>query len=120
MTLRITDSGIGIPPESLPYIFDRYYKGASIAFRRSESSGIGLAYTKELLELHKATIQCESELGKGSVFTVALPISEEAYPEEWLEYSNLNGRGIFAGISSIGRNKLGPGESTTNAFVCRG
>ena len=87
MTLRITDSGIGIPPESLPYIFDRYYKGASIAFRRSESSGIGLAYTKELLELHKATIQCESELGKGSVFTVALPISEEAYPEEWLEYS---------------------------------
>ena len=48
---------------------------------------LGLAYTKELLELHKATIQCESELGKGSVFTVALPISEEAYPEEWLEYS---------------------------------
>ena len=87
MTLRITDSGIGIPPESLPYIFDRYYKGASIAFRRSESSGIGLAYTKELLELHKATIQCESELGKGSVFTVALPISEVVYPEEWLEYS---------------------------------
>ncbi len=87
MTLRITDSGIGIPPESLPHIFDRYYKGESIAFRRSESSGIGLAYTKELLELHKATIQCESELGKGSVFTVALPISEEAYPEEWLEYS---------------------------------
>ena len=87
MTLRITDSGIGIPPESLPYIFDQYYKGESIAFRRSESSGIGLAYTKELLELHKATIQCESELGKGSVFTVALPISEEAYPEEWLEYS---------------------------------
>ena len=87
MTLRITDSGIGIPPESLPYIFDQYYKGESIAFRRSDSSGIGLAYTKELLELHKATIQCESELGKGSVFTVALPISEEAYPEEWLEYS---------------------------------
>ena len=66
---------------------DQYYKGESIAFRRSESSGIGLAYTKELLELHKATIQCESELGKGSVFTVALPISEKAYPEEWLEYS---------------------------------
>ena len=87
MTLRITDSGIGIPPESLPYIFDQYYKGESIAFRRSESSGIGLAYTKELLELHKATIQCESELGKGSVFMVALPISQEAYPEEWLEYS---------------------------------
>jgi hypothetical protein len=39
------------------------------------------------LELHKATIQCESELGKGSVFTVALPISEVVYPEEWLEYS---------------------------------
>lgn len=89
MTLRVTDSGIGIPSESLPHIFDRCYKGESIAFRRSESSGIGLAYTKELLELHKATIRCESELGKGSAFTVVLPVSAEAYPEEWLECSAL-------------------------------
>lgn len=104
VTLRIEDNGIGIPAEALPRIFDRYYKGESMAFRRSESSGIGLAYTKELLELHQGTITCESEPGKGSVFTVMLPVSEKAYPDDWvehtecMEYANAPGQSVEGGV----------------------
>ena len=58
--------------------------GDGVALDAEQAATVG---DKEHIVVGKATIQCESELGKGSVFTVALPISEEAYPEEWLEYS---------------------------------
>ena len=75
-TKRITikDSGIGIAPENLPKIFDRFYQVDGSNTRTGEGTGIGLALSKELAELMGGGIRVESEPGKGSVFTFWLPI----------------------------------------------
>ena len=78
LQLRVTDTGRGIPPAKLPMIFDRFYQVDQSDTREGEGTGIGLSLTKALVELMEGEIQVESELGKGSVFTVLLPIQNEA------------------------------------------
>ena len=85
--LKISDTGIGIAPEALNKVFDIFYQveGASA---QHEGSGIGLALTKELLLLHKADITVESEVGKGSTFSIELPynpINELDEPDSPIE-----------------------------------
>jgi signal transduction histidine kinase/ligand-binding sensor domain-containing protein/DNA-binding response OmpR family regulator len=70
--LSVADTGVGISAESLPYVFDRYYQGENS--RHVHGTGIGLALTQNLVELHQGTIRVKSEEGKGSVFTVRLRI----------------------------------------------
>ena len=69
--IKVADSGEGIPPESIPYIFDRFYQADVKA--SSPSSGIGLALAKGIVELHHGAIGVQSALGYGSIFTVSLP-----------------------------------------------
>ena len=69
--IKVADSGEGIPPESIPYIFDRFYQAD--AKTSSPSSGIGLALAKGIVELHHGAISVQSALGYGSIFTVSLP-----------------------------------------------
>ena len=73
--LRITvaDTGGGIPPEDLPYIFDRFWRGDKSRARTEGSSGLGLAITKQLVLAHGGTITAESEVGKGTTFIIELP-----------------------------------------------
>lgn len=72
VTVNIEDTGIGIPSEELPYIFDRYKK---IKGNTEEGSGLGLAIVKKILDLHHVEINVTSELNKGTSFTFDLPIS---------------------------------------------
>ncbi len=72
--LTVTDSGPGIPPEELPFVFERFWRGDKSRSRDSGGSGIGLAVVKQLVNLHGGTVNVESQLGKGSVFQVLLPI----------------------------------------------
>jgi signal transduction histidine kinase/ligand-binding sensor domain-containing protein/CheY-like chemotaxis protein len=74
--ILIRDSGEGINPEELPYIFDRYFQEASKSDKNT-GSGIGLSIVKNLILLHKGQIIAASEKGKGSSFTIKLPISQE-------------------------------------------
>ena len=73
----VADSGIGIPEDKLDKIFDRFFQVDSSQTREHEGTGIGLALTKELVELHKGEISVTSQLGRGSSFVVRLPLDKE-------------------------------------------
>jgi heavy metal sensor kinase len=72
---EVTDTGIGIPPADLDRIFDRFYRVDKARSRELGGSGLGLSIARWIAELHRGTIGVRSELQRGSVFTVTLPIS---------------------------------------------
>jgi signal transduction histidine kinase len=69
--IKVKDSGVGIAPEDLPFIFDRFWRGDKSRTNRS-NSGLGLAISKQLILAHKGTIEVESEVGKGTMFVIEL------------------------------------------------
>lgn len=80
MVLSVSDSGSGIAPDDLPNVFKRFYTSNSAD--QSQSHGIGLSLTQDLIQLHKGHIRVNSELGEGAVFTFEIPVSKGAYTSE--------------------------------------
>ena len=80
----VSDTGEGIPPDKLNHLFDRFFVG-HYNQQRTIGTGVGLALTRDLVYLNKGTIDCQSELGKGTVFTVTLPIYKEAFKPEQID-----------------------------------
>ncbi|WP_147678043.1 hybrid sensor histidine kinase/response regulator transcription factor [Algibacter pacificus] len=83
LILEVSDNGIGIPEESLEKIFDRFYQARN-SRESTTGTGIGLSLVKALVDIHKGEIKVKSLPGKGSVFTVELPVSKKAYNHEEL------------------------------------
>ncbi len=103
--ISVADTGIGIPLDKLDKIFNRFYQVDDSAKRQFEGSGIGLALTKELVELHRGKITVESAPGLGTVFTVFLPFEKAAYnPNE---------------IREIASETTAPGEAKTDIQTWR-
>ena len=73
--IRISDQGIGIPPMDVPFIFDKFYRSGNIS-KETPGSGLGLAIVKSIVESHQGRIWVDSTVGKGSVFTIVLPLIE--------------------------------------------
>jgi len=73
VTVEIQDTGIGISPDELPYIFDRFYKSDKARERAKTGSGLGLSICRKIIELHNGTIEVTSELDKGTTFRIRLP-----------------------------------------------
>jgi signal transduction histidine kinase len=69
--VTVRDEGPGIPADQLPHVFDRFYT----ARRNGGGAGLGLAISRRIVDLHAGSIEAESEVGKGSVFTVRLPLA---------------------------------------------
>lgn len=85
--IKVSDNGIGIPQDQLKKLFRRFYDGA---YRQQSTigTGLGLALTRELVFLHGGSIDCESEEGKGTVFTVTIPIKKEAFSASQIDESH--------------------------------
>lgn len=71
--LYVRDTGAGIAPEDLPYVFERFYRGDKVRQKENGASGLGLAIAKSLVEAHGGSISVESVLGQGTSFTIAIP-----------------------------------------------
>jgi heavy metal sensor kinase len=79
--VHVEDSGIGIPRDSMEHIFTRFYRVDQARTREKGGSGLGLALAKWIVEAHRGTIAAQSEVGRGSVFTVTLPRDETPPPD---------------------------------------
>ncbi len=75
LTIEISDTGIGVPPEKLDSIFDRFSQVVSSKREFSKGSGLGLTITKGLVELHGGEISVSSEFGKGTTYILQFKIN---------------------------------------------
>ncbi len=99
LAITVSDTGIGIPEESLDRVFISFEQADGSTVREYSGTGLGLSVTRDLVELHGGHIRAESELGKGSSFTFTLPVSgDKAEPARTADI--LAGNARVAGISA--------------------
>jgi PAS domain S-box-containing protein len=80
--LVVRDTGVGIAPSEIDRIFERFHRAENVRARTYEGSGIGLALVQELARLHGGSVTVESQLGRGSAFTVAIPRGQAHLPAD--------------------------------------
>jgi signal transduction histidine kinase len=74
----VSDTGPGIPPEELPHVFERFYRGTNTGEARASGSGLGLAIVRSIVEMHGGEIDVASVIGEGTEFRITLPRVHEA------------------------------------------
>ena len=90
--ITVIDTGVGIPEEKIQIIFDRFGQVDKTFTRNREGSGIGLSLVKSFVDMHNGDVEVNSELGKGSCFTISIPIVlvEQVYDEELSHEMNID------------------------------
>ena len=76
LVFEIVDSGIGIAPDDLPHLFEKFYRGKQREARAQHGSGLGLAIVRSIAEQHRGRVWVESQLGKGSTFFLQIPLAQ--------------------------------------------
>ncbi|GCE26736.1 two-component sensor histidine kinase [Dictyobacter alpinus] len=100
--ITIKDTGIGIGPEHLPHIFERFYRADPARIRDGgSSSGIGLAIVEWTVQAHQGTITVDSQPGQGSTFTIALPTTPDIQPQKSLVAAGKSSHSISSAKHSI-------------------
>ncbi|MFI1830032.1 sensor histidine kinase [Streptomyces sp. NPDC020412] len=82
VAIEVADTGSGIAADDLPYVFDRFWRADKSRNRRTGGSGLGLAIVRKLAEAHGGSVEAASRVGKGSVFTLLLPVGPRADGED--------------------------------------
>ena len=72
--VEVRDTGVGITPEDLPHLFQRFYRGQQVGSSNIPGTGLGLNIVQGIVQMHGGTIEVESEVDKGSIFRVRLPV----------------------------------------------
>jgi len=72
--ISITDHGVGISKDELKKIFDKFYRVPLTMVKKTRGSGLGLTLARYIIEAHGGTIEVQSEVGKGSTFTIKMPL----------------------------------------------
>ena len=103
----VSDSGIGISPEDLPHIFERFYISANSINKYNTGTGIGLSFSKRLAEIHHGTLTVDSVLSKGTEFKLSIPVSKNYYSE-----NEIIGEMISAEIDEISDPHYNDSEET--------
>ncbi|WP_395056622.1 ATP-binding protein [Polaromonas sp.] len=80
--LCVRDTGTGVPVEEIPLLFERFHRVENARGRTHEGSGIGLSLVQEVVKLHGGLISAESEVGRGSTFTVSIPLGSRHLPQD--------------------------------------
>lgn len=78
LTLEVRDTGLGIPEEAKPHIFEEFYRAENARVLEKEGTGLGLAIVKNLVRRYKGEISFHSELNKGTVFTIGFPVKSDS------------------------------------------
>ena len=81
VVIAVRDTGIGIAEEDIPKVFSRFWRSDVSRERAAGGLGVGLAITKEIVDQHNGTIAIQSELGKGTTFTIRLPLTRREQRE---------------------------------------
>jgi len=96
--ISVTDSGAGINPDFLPYVFERFRQADGSTTRAHGGLGLGLAIVRHLVELHGGVASADSEgLGRGATFTVRMPLMNAVGHQSPVEVDQLPGTAVFAG-----------------------
>ena len=82
--IEVSDTGEGIPKEKMEHLFQRFQDG-NYRQHQTIGTGLGLSITRDLVYLHRGTIECHSEVGKGTTFTVTIPINKESFAPEQID-----------------------------------
>ncbi|MEV4655602.1 SpoIIE family protein phosphatase [Micromonospora sp. NPDC049301] len=80
--LEVTDTGVGIVPDELPHVFERFHRVPGVRARTHEGTGIGLALVRELVEMHGGEVGATSRVDEGSAFTVTIPFGSAHLPAD--------------------------------------
>jgi PAS domain S-box-containing protein len=116
--LRVQDTGVGIPPDAVPRLFERFHRVPNTRSRTHEGSGIGLALVNELIKLHGGSIQVESAVEQGSTFIVSIPLGQDHLPAGQVGgASNTSSTAIGASAFVEEALKWLPDEPSTDAVL---
>jgi signal transduction histidine kinase/DNA-binding response OmpR family regulator/ligand-binding sensor domain-containing protein len=116
VAIRVQDSGIGIREEELPRIFDRFYQVDAATTRSYEGSGIGLALSKEMVQLYGGSIGVESQPGQGTTFTVRL-LLKPAAPEEITSDASVAKEPVLVALDAVAEESAKELEAETVLVV---